>query len=338
MAAEAYSAGSTFASGFKNLLSRLLAPYGLLLLDPQSSAVRRLAAPAVARAIEEAPELTAALLGRGKDLEQAGYHVQVHMEEKTSLFFLFESGRRTHLTRSSQGYAKNGEMLSPADLLARLENSPEDFSPNALLRPVVQDYLLPTVAFIGGPAELAYLAQSEVLYRRILGRMPVLLPRAAFTILDAHAAKLLDRYELHVADVLQAAPALEQRIADRLIPSGLQATFEAGRNQVEAALGRMGSELLAFDPTLAASLAKSQKKINYQLSKIQAKTGRETFLRNERARSDAAYLANLIFPEKTLQERLYSVLPFLGRHGLGLIDRFHECIRFDCPDHQVLVA
>ncbi len=338
LAGEAYASGATFGAAFKALLKRLLEPYGVLLLDPLAPEVRRLAAPLVRRAIAAAPELTGALLERGRQLESAGYHVQVHVEEKTSLFFLLEGGRRTALRRSGDAYAANGVTHPTAELLARLDRSPEDFSPNALLRPVVQDYLLPTVAYIGGPAELAYLAQSEVIYRRLLGRMPVALPRACFTLLDARAAKLLERYDLRVTDVMQGAAALELKVAEKLIPAALHRAFDEAQVRIHDALALVRSRLREFDPTLEAAMEKSQRKIQYQFSKIQSKAGRESLRRAERARQDAAYLLRLVFPEKTLQERIYSVLPFLARHGLGLIERLHHAVRFDCPDHQVLVV
>lgn len=336
LAAKAYDDGATFGSGFKSLFVRLLAPHGVLVLDPRSPAMRRLAAPVVAQAIEHAPELTTALLARGAELQHGGYHTQVHMEEKTSLFFLMEGGRRTHLRRSGDSYSVNGATYTTRELLARVGRSPEDFSPNALLRPVVQDHLLPTVAYIGGPAELAYLAQAEVLYHRLLGRMPVALPRASFTILDAHAKKLLSRYQLAITDALHGPATLEQRIAATLVPPGLQQAFQSSSEQMEHALRSLESGLHQFDPTLAAALAGSREKIRYQFAKIQEKTARESLRRTERARSDTAYLSHLVFPEKTLQERLYSVLPFLARHGLGLIDQIYDSIHFDCPDHQIL--
>lgn len=338
LAAQTYADGATFGTGFKHLLSRLLAAHGVLLLDPQAPDMRHLAAPVVAQAIEHAPELTAALLARGKELESGGYHIQVHMEEKTSLFFLMEEGRRRHLWRSGDSYTANGATYSQAEMRRRLERSPEDFSPNALLRPVVQDYLLPTLAYIGGPAELAYLAQAEVLYRRLLGRMPVALPRASFTILDARAEKLLSRYGLAVTDAMHGPAPLEERIAATLVPAALQRAFHSGGEQIGQALGAVQTELLKFDSTLADALAKSRRKIEHQFSKIQAKAARETLLRSERARAEAAYLSNLIYPEKTLQERLYSVLPFLARHGMGLTEQLYGAIRFDCPDHRVLVV
>ena len=341
LAQEAYPDGVTFGGGFKSLLRRLLAPHGVLLLDPLSPGVRRLAAPLLRQVIEQGPELNVALRARGRQLEQSGYHAQVHVEESTSLFFLIENGRRISLRRSGQSgreYTANGRTHQQARLLARLEDEAEAFSPNALLRPVVQDFLLPTVAYLGGPAELAYLAQSEVLYRRLLGRMPVALPRAGFTILDARSQKLMSRYGLRLTDALSGAEALEQRIAEVALPERVRAATRSSQEQIETALRSLEEELLAFDPTLAAAVNLSGRKIRYQLSKIQAKGARENLRRVERCRADAAYLSGLILPEKTLQERFYSVLPFLARHGLGLLDRLYGSIRFDCPDHQVLVA
>jgi len=338
IASEAYAAGATFGSGFKALLKRLLAPYGLLLLDPLAPAIRRLAAPLVGQAIRQAPALTGALLERGRELHRAGYHTQVHVEEQTSLVFLVNQGRRTPMRRSGNTYLANGARHSSTELASRLERAPEDFSPNALLRPVVQDFLLPTVAYIGGPAELAYLAQSEVLYRQLLGRMPVAQPRAAFTLLDARAAKLMQRYRLRMADVLHGAESLEQRIAGTLIPEPLQTAFGEGEAHMARALEAVEVQLRGFDPTLVAALETSRRKIQHQFGKVRAKAGRESLRRTERARQEAAYLLHLLFPEKNLQERVYSVLPFLARHGLGLLERLADSVRFDCPHHQVLVV
>ncbi len=340
-AREAYGDGATFGSGFRRLLARLLEPYGVLLVDPLSPAVRRLAAPLMAQAVERAPELSAAVLERGRALETAGYHLQVHVEESTSFFFLLENGRRTHLDRNGNSYQEAGngaKTFTTAELLKRMEREPEAFSPNALLRPVVQDFLLPTVAYIGGPAELAYLAQAEPIYRRLLGRMPVALPRAFFTLLDTRGRKLLERYGLNVLDVMHPSDALEQRIAERLIPPPLQAAFQTNQEKIRQALQGVEAELLTFDATLAAALDKSRRKIEYQFSKIQTKAAREGLRRTARAGADAAYLRHLIYPEKTLQERLYSVLPFLACHGPDLLGTLHEAIRFDCLDHQVLVV
>ena len=210
-------------------------------------------------------------------------------------------------------------------------------SPNAILRPVIQDSMLPTVSYIGGPAETAYLAQSEALYRVLLGRMPVAMPRASFTILDSRSAKLMERNHLSLGDFFHGEISLKERIASRLVPPALAGSMRESAATVGSAVARMRAELTAFDPTLAQALDRSARKIDYQLAKMERKTGREAMRRDEYAERDAASLYGLIYPERHLQERLYSMLPFLAQHGLDLIGSIYEAIELECSDHRVMV-
>ena len=331
LVAEAYGPGTTFGSGFRRLLGRLLAPYGLLLVDPMQPAVRRLAAPLVGRAL--GLDLNRQLRERGEELLAAGYHAQVRVEERTFLLFLLEEGRRLALRREEGGLAAGGRRYGPVELAGRAE----ELSPNALLRPVIQDYVLPTVAGVFGPAELAYLAQAEVIYRQLLGRMPVAVPRWSATLVDGRSARLVDRYGLQLTDFFQGEDALRERIAARLVPPAVRTKLDEASSQAERLLEDLGATLAGFDPTLEAAFHKSRGKILYQLSKIARKAARETFRRDERAQQDAAGLVRLIYPHRHPQERFYSILPFLARHGLDLIGRLYEEIRLDSPDHRVVI-
>ena len=335
MVQAAYPPGVTFGQGFRALLERLLAGRGLLFVDPLDESVRRLAAPLLRKAVQHDEGLHAKLIERGKELEAAGYHAQVHVEAKTSLVFLLERERRARLRRQNDEYASKERKYSAAELMDRAEQ----LSPNALLRPVVQDYVLPTVAYVGGPAELAYMAQSQVLYGELLGRMPVMVSRGGFTLLDARTAKLMERYRLSVPGFFHGEDGVRNAIAETLVPPALTAEFGKVHDTVSSSVERLRKELTEFDPTLAASAGKSLAKITYQLSKIERKTARETLNRNERAAADASSMSGLIFPNKHLQERYYSILPFLAKHGVSeLMDTLYDHVRLECPDHQVLVV
>lgn len=335
MVEQAYTPGAPLGAAFFALLRQLLPNRGLLYLCPQKPAIRELAAPLVREAIEAAPLLSERLLARNQELEAAGYHAQVHFEAKTSLLFSLENGERIALRREGDVYVGAGNVrYSSAELAARAEH----LSPNALLRPVVQDYLFPTAALIGGPAELAYLAQTEVIYRTLNRPMPVIAPRAGFTLLDARATKLLDRYRLAVPDTFDALDALQEKIAAHLIPQALRDQLAGARTSVAGALDAVLGKVNAFDPTLGASAGRSRDKILYQLQKIEAKTAREAFRRDERARGEATYLHSLLYYDKHLQERFYTILPFLARHGFGLIDDVYENVRLECPDHVILTV
>ncbi|HLH44671.1 MAG TPA: bacillithiol biosynthesis cysteine-adding enzyme BshC [Bryobacteraceae bacterium] len=321
---EAYRPGVTMAEGFRALLRAILPKAGLIPLDPLDPKIRSLSAPLVSKALGAAGELKARLLERNRDLTASGYHAQVHLEPKTSLFFLLENGERAPLRLKDSEFDKLRERAA-------------DISPNALLRPVMQDYLLPTVAYIGGPAELAYFAQSQVIYERLLGRMPVVQSRCGFTLLDQRAAKLLDRYQLAFPEALAHEQALKQEFARALVPETVERAFEETSREIQSLLGGLEVELERFDHTLGAAFAKSRAKMLYQVEKLRRKTGREAMRRNERAASDARFLHNLIFPHRHLQERFYSILPFLAKHGVDMVDRLLSASGSDCPDHRILI-
>ncbi len=198
-------------------------------MDPE---IRNIGAPLIADALEAAPELgSPRLLARTKELEAVGYHAQVHLEDKTSLFFLLEKGDRVPLR------VKESEFASLRDRAAG------SFAQRLLLRPVMQDYLLPTCAYVGGPAELAYLAQSEVIYDRLLGRMPVMISRAGFTLLEPRATKLLARYRLTLAQTFVDPDHLKERVAHSLVPESLGASFETETAGVMKHLDRVRAEV-----------------------------------------------------------------------------------------------
>jgi bacillithiol biosynthesis cysteine-adding enzyme BshC len=330
---ETYRPGNTMGNAFGELLRRLLAGFNVLQVDPMLPAFRELAAPTIRAAVEASPELTARLLDRNRELAEAGYHAQVHVEDHTSLVFLLENGKRLALRRHEGDFILNSRRFTAAELMDRAAS----LSPNALLRPVVQDAMLPTVAYIGGPAEIAYLAQSEAIYNTLLGRMPVAMPRTGFSILDARSVKLMDRYGLTLPDFFQGEEPLRERISAKLVPPRLIGAINDTASAIDTAVARLRGELAGFDPTLALALDRSAKKIQYQIGKIERKAGREALRRDERAARDAASLYGLVFPERHLQERLYSILPFLAKHGLDLIGHIYNAIELECSDHRLMV-
>ncbi len=334
MVQTSYQPGATFGAAFQSLLEKLLAKQGLLFVDPLDESIRAMAAPVLRDALRDGDNLRQKLLDRNKELETAGYHAQVHLEAKTSLAFLLDGDRRVTLRRQNGEYASKDRRYSIAELIDQAEH----LSPNALLRPVVQDYVLPTVAYVGGPAELAYMAQSQVLYQDLLGRMPVMLARSAMTLLDARTSKLIERYRLTLPGFFQGEDGVREVIAKTLVPPPLVREFEALQKATADSLDQLRTDLTAFDATLGSAAEKSRAKILYQVSKIEHKTARETLKRNQRATEEAAYMSGLIFPEKHLQERFYSILPFVAKHGLELMDTLYEHIHLDCPDHKVLVV
>jgi len=331
--AGAYQAGESMGSAFARLIRRLFAPYGLLMIDPMDPGVRAVAAPFMAEAVMRMPELVEALIARNGELGARGYHAQVLVDKQTSLAFLLEGGHRIALRHSSGEFVAHHRKWSAAELAGRAA----ELSPNALLRPVMQDFLLPTAAYVGGPAELAYLAQSQVLYSKLLGRQPVAFPRAGFTILDERAAKRMTRYGLHLTSLLTNDQTLQAAISSRLVPPELRERLNTTQQAVAVALDTLSADLGRFDVSLNGALSTSRRKIEYQLGKIGRKTASQIMARDAQAASDARALSGLVFPEKHLQERLYSIVPFLAKFGPGLIGDIYAQVDTSSPDHRVVV-
>jgi bacillithiol synthase len=297
-----------------------------VLIDPMERALREMAAPLMREVVLRMPELIDALMLRSKELVARGYHAQVLVDDKTtSLAFLLQDGQRIALRHQKS---------STRELVQRAA----DLSPNALLRPVVQDYLLPTAAYIGGPAELAYLAQSQVVYGKLMGRQPAAFPRAFFTLLDERSHKRMRRYGVNPTDLFHGEQALHDAIASRLVPEQLRARLDRTKAEFSGALDALRGDLDQFDVSLAAALETNRRKIEYQVGKIARKTATQIMARDEQATRDARLLNGLVFPEKHLQERIYSIVPFIAKFGPGLVDELYSAVRIDCPDHQFVVV
>jgi bacillithiol synthase len=204
---------------------------------------------------------------------------------------------------------------SREELAEKVAAEAECFSPNALLRPVLQDYLLPTAAYIAGPAEIAYFAQAEVLYRRLLGRMPVILPRPAYTIVDAKVEKRLKRYGLSVEDAWRGSQELRRAMEAASVPQELGATFDKTLNEHARQLGELREQVVQLDATLGGAVETARKKIAFQLEKLKRKAGKAEARKASLIEAHQEFLESWLYPHKMLQERELCFLSILASWG-----------------------
>jgi uncharacterized protein YllA (UPF0747 family) len=214
-------------------------------------------------------------------------------------------------------FSFGGKSVARAELIGRVSAEPEAFSPNALLRPLMQDYLLPTVVYYGGPAEIAYFAQSQVLYQKLLGRMPVLLPRADYTLVDPKAVRILEKYGLKVEDAWLGSQELRKKMYSTNVPKKLARSFDGSLGQIEKSIASLHESIREVDPTIQGTIARAEKRIRYQVEKLRAKTGAALDRHEKIIEQHADFLENLLYPHKGLQSRDLSFLPFLLRLGSG---------------------
>jgi bacillithiol biosynthesis cysteine-adding enzyme BshC len=314
-----YGSGETYGSAFGKLFARLFEQDGLILLDPLAPQFHKLAAPVYRRAVEESAVLREKLLARNRELDRAGYAAQVKVTARSTLLFSLEGGRREAITENGGNFLVGARAVSREELLRMAEESPEKLSANALLRPVVQDFLLPTAAYIGGPAEIAYYAQTAVLYEHLLGRAPRLLPRAGFTMVDGKARKLLERYGMAVEDIWAGKQSLQHRMEAQFVPGALAKDFGRSLKEVEEAFARLRRPIRRLDPTLDGSVERARRAVTFHLSKLQRKAGRARELRDHVLAKQEEYLLGLLYPKKQLQSRVLCGVPFLARWGVDLL-------------------
>lgn len=337
---EAYRPEETLGSGFARLFARLFADWGVILMDPADAAMHAVATPILRQAIERSSELDEALLARGKELEAAGYHQQVKVTPATTLLFQVKDGARTAVRRKNGvnggEFVVGAEPVSAKELLSAVEAHPEEFNANALLRPVMQDYLLPTLAYTGGSAEVAYFAQAAVVYEKLLGRVTPVLPRFSATLVEPKAQRNLERYGLSLPDLFHGPEKLREIIAQGTLPPDLQQRFEDAKASLEKSLSLIRESLTRLDPTLTDAAVNAETKMQYQLSQLEARAARAESLRNDVVTRHAEALSSALFPHKVLQEREIAGISFVARYGQGLLENLYQIIRTDCNDHQVV--
>ncbi len=353
---EGYQPGRTFAEAFRTFYERAFAAQGLLIVDASGRDFHHLGAPVLRAAIERADELHSALLKRNQALEAAGYHAQVTVAPQSSLLFLIDgktgiegkTGARLALKRTAptagepQGLWQAGSgRYSTADLLGILESEPERISPSALLRPVFQDFLLSNSTIIGGPAEIAYFAQSAVLYERILGRQTPAAARFSATLIEPAIAELLRRHELFLDRILnleggEDGASLAKLLAARSMPVETKQKLAAAGNALDEELTALVDWMQAQDKGLGQSAETAASKVRYQMNRLRTLAANFQLQREATLTRHAESIAQALFPGGVLQERVHGAAYYFARYGLDLAETLCMQAADDCPGHKAI--
>jgi len=337
---KAWQPGRGFVDSFATMMTALLGSYGLIFLDPLDADLKKLAAPLYSAAAKQAAEIATAVEQRSKELEDTGYHAQVMATANSFPLFLHDdAGARHALARTQSGKyrAKDIDAEYTSDELAQLAlESPQKFSPNVTLRAVVQDYLLPTISYYGGAAEIAYFAQTGEVYR-VLGR-PVtpILPRSSLTMIERHASRVLERYDLTLEDLFDGIDPVIKRVVEEYLGADTAKLFAKTEEKVNEELDRLRQELESVDPTLAGALDTGRKKINYQLDGLRTRFVRAQMSRDESAHRQLQRVFEQLYPNKELQERHINITSLLARHGTYVIEWIYNAINLGSNEHQVV--
>lgn len=334
---EGYAPGRRYAEAFARLFHQLFSGLGLVVLDPLHPTLHALSRPLFRRALSEAAKLRNLVRQRSLELEQTGYHEQVRLKDNSTLVFMMVNGRRLPVRRRGNGFFVPGSGESSLEALhEQLECEPSRFSANVLLRPLMQDFLLPTVANVAGPNEIAYLAQAHVLYGELLSRMPVIVPRASATLVDQRAQRLLRKYSVGVTECFRGRVRLRALMAERMLPPRLLRRLQKTEARIASLLAETATEVNKLDPTLKNATDTSRRKMLYQFNKLRRKTARARAEREGILEKHLDILLNSLYPDRSLQERRLSFLNFVAREGRGLVPRLLEELQSPSRDHQVI--
>ena len=337
---DAYRPGRGYGEAFARMMTSLLGQHGLVLLDPLDKRLKTLAAPLYANAALRAHEIAAAIEVRSRRLVEAGYHAQVTASENSFPLFLHdENGARHAMTRSEDGKysTKTDDKAYTAEELSHLALAqPERFSPNVTLRAVVQDHLLPTIAYYGGAAEIAYFAQTSEVYRLLTRPITPILPRSSLTMVERHTGRLLEKYGLSLVDLFAGLENVLARVVEEHLGAETAKSFAKAEETVNGELDDLREQLRTIDPTLADALETGRRKINYQLEGLRTRFHRAQMTRDEAAHRQLQRAFEQLYPNKDLQERHINVTSLLSRHGRYVIDWIYNAINIGSNDHQIV--
>ncbi len=329
--AAAYKPGRTFAQAFTDFYARVFAAQGLLILNAEGRDLHRMGAPVLRAGLERADEFHAALLERNRGLETAGYHAQVAVAAQSSLLFLVDERTEARIalkrtppsSQEPDGLWQAGrERYSTADLVGILDTAPERISPAALLRPVFQDYLLGTSLTIGGPAEIAYFAQSAVLFEKILGRMTPAEPRFSATLIEPEIGELLRKHELTLERVFsETTDSLAQLLAARAMPIEGKRKIAAAGIALDAELTPLLEWMRALDAGLGRSADTAANKMRYQMNRLRRLAANFQLQKEESLKRHAQAISRALYPDGVLQERLHGAAYYFARYGFDLAEQ-----------------
>lgn len=330
-----FQEGRTFKAAFRDLIFNYFDNYGLVIFDPQTDEVKQLLKPIFKKEINDFRIHTEQLVHVSATLEEL-YHAQVKVKP-VNLFLRVDEGRHSiepvenefRLRRKRKSYTQE-------QLLEVLENEPDKFSPNVLLRPICQDYLLPTAFYIAGPSEIAYFAQLKPLYELYNIVEPIIYPRSSLTILENSIAGSLDKFSIGINDVFVDVENVKKRIINSVEQSSVDEMFSDISNQLENSFDQLKEKLFDLDKTIADSSNRYRDKILGTIAELKSKAEKAQQKKYEVTLRQIDRAAVHLFPNSNLQEREINFVYFVNKYGDEFLKRVFDELQINKFEHQVI--
>jgi bacillithiol biosynthesis cysteine-adding enzyme BshC len=327
-----YQSGTGFALGFARWFTRLFSQYGVIILDASDPRLKRLVSPIFERELKE--NLSSLAISKTDQLLTSfGYHSQLAIQPNRPNVFVLKDGRHS-IERDGVGYRNlnSGQMYSIAELIA----NPEQISPKAALRPIVEDTLLPTIAYVGGPGEIAYWAQLRGTYEAFDLPMPVVVPRAGFTLVEPKIKRHLERFSMSAAQVIVDPAGAENQALHSLIPPDFGLRIKDSKTAIEKEWRRLSNDVRQIEPSMGNAIDKMSNQMTHQINALEEKILKALKQREGIFAEQLKSVTEHLVPDKKLQERQLNIVPFLIKYDWSIIDKLFSAINVHQLEHQLL--
>jgi bacillithiol biosynthesis cysteine-adding enzyme BshC len=332
---RAWAPGVTMSSAFGRWLERVLGSRGLVVYDSSDPAAKPLAADVFVKELGAPGETSRLASAAGAALASRGYHAQVQPhDDAVALFHV--NDRRVALRRDGGELVAGDERATPEAFARIAAEHPEHFSPNVLLRPIVQDTIFPTVCYVAGPNELAYLGQLKDIYQRFGVPMPLMYPRATATLVDAAAHRFLAKYNVALEALQPQDDSALNQLLEAQIPPAVEAAFEGASAAVRQQMTALAAAVPALDPTLEGAARSTLSRMEHDLGTLHNKIIQAAKRRDETLRRQFTRTRALMFPHGHAQERTVGFVSFLNQYGPALVDRLEQELPLELGHHWIV--
>ena len=320
------TAETTLSDAFARLMMLLFRGQGLVLVDPTDPALKPLMSPVFEREIRNPLASTRSVLAVSGKLAEAGFDPQVVRSPDAVNLFLYQDGQRNALRYRNGRFSKRDGSLSftGRELLRLLEEAPGRFTHNVITRPLVQDTLFPALAYIGGPAEIAYYGQLAGVYRQSGLPFPVVYPRASHTLVGARTARILEKHGLTISHFVQGIDSVVDRKLRDDMPVQVAEGLRAARGDVEAHYRNLKGHVTSIDPGLSRIVDASERKTNFALGRLEEKTLRAMKKADGVMRGQIMRADRMVYPNGQLQERVANIWQYVALHGFDIVKTLFE--------------
>ena len=330
---EAFGPDRTLAEGFHATLQHLLGRFGVFFTDGALPGVKQASLPVLLAELDRAQELEAVLRATASAIEEAGYALQVPILDRGVNLFLEGPAGRERLYREDGGYRlrTSGERLGGDDVRARVAEDPSVLSPNVLLRPVVESALFPTLAYVGGPGEMAYFAQLRDYFQAHGVAMPVVYPRWAATPIESKIRKVLDKFGLQPGALRRPFHEVANDVAREEVPAEVSAALGKLRGSIGSGLGDLKKAVGAVDKTLAGPVQQVGSQAFAALDDLEKKIVQAVKRESEIGLAQLEKAQIHLYPLGKPAERVQSPFYYLSRYGGAVLDALYERLTVNLP-------